>query len=113
MSADDQEYAKKLFTADISGKDRPIDWGTCPNQQMATSFKLYYERGLSPGGFGRAFLANDLQAAVSRADSFNRQYLVDMVRWAQMTLPPECWGSHEIVDKWEKMGGVLSGSEYE
>jgi hypothetical protein len=60
----------------------------------------YLMFGLSPGGFTRALLANDLSGAVGSADHWNQENLVTVVKAVHRWMPSIAWGNYEIVDDW-------------
>lgn len=66
------------------------------------SFESYIIYGLPPGSFMLAVLSNDLLGAVSHADTWNKQRIVEIVQWMAARAPIACWGSHEKVATWLK-----------
>lgn len=67
------------------------------------SLARYLALGVQPGGFMNALLSGDLREAIRRADANNENLIPDYVAYL-MTLPPECWGTPEIVANWK--GGI-------
>jgi hypothetical protein len=64
------------------------------------SIQNYLLRGYNPGGFVTAILANDLDRAVSVADTVNRQMFWAIARWVQTRCPDSARGSYEAVEAW-------------
>lgn len=52
------------------------------------------------GDFLRAVLTNDLYDASARADPMNAMTLTQIVRYVQLHLPTECYGSEEKYEAW-------------
>jgi len=67
---------------------------------LQDSMKLYIENGIHPGGFLTAVLENNLSGAVFKADQFNREHLVEIIRWMHWEIPVRAWGSEAIVKEW-------------
>lgn len=65
-------------------------------------FKLWIENGINPGSFVMSVLENNLSEALGRADHINRDKLHSIVCWLYNFAPSDCWGSPEIVKKWEE-----------
>ena len=61
----------------------------------------YLEHG-ECGGFLSACLANDLTAAVCRADEESIQCLRPIVKFIHNELPAKCRGNKQMVDAWRK-----------
>ena len=68
---------------------------------MQNGLKLYIEKGIMPGSFLAAVLANDFAKAATRADSANSELLREWALFLLNELPPECWGSWETVQHWK------------
>jgi hypothetical protein len=68
---------------------------------MIHGLQLYIERGVKPGSFLSAVLANDFAKAATRADSANSELLREWALFLLNELPPECWGSWETVQHWK------------
>lgn len=64
------------------------------------SLDRYIDHGIIPGGFLTAVLHNNLRDAVVRADQYNLQALLYIVRLIHNEAPSSCWGSKEAVDRW-------------
>ncbi len=62
--------------------------------------------GVVPGGFVRAVLENDLQAAVARADPESFAALKTVVNHVFNCLPGDSWGSREKVKLYSKKMGA-------
>jgi hypothetical protein len=84
----------------VNGK--PIPYDTVPVSYMADSFRLYFERGISPGSFGAALLCNDLRESFARADDTNSQHIRQWVQWLYDNAPNSSWGSREKFFAWMK-----------
>jgi len=69
-------------------------------EHLQGGMQRYVELGIDGGHFLRAILSNDLQGAVSHADSTNVNLLPEIVRWLYNEVPQGCWGSKENVDNW-------------
>ena len=67
---------------------------------MHSAIENYIIRGLPPGGFLTAVLANDLMGAVGRADHKNQQALVGWCQFIYNHTPSTSHGSYEAVEKW-------------
>lgn len=65
-------------------------------------FEDYIVYGLPPGSFMYAVVSNNLLGAVSHADHWNKQCIVDIVQWLAARAPSACWGSREKVEIWLK-----------
>lgn len=78
-------------------------------EHMMISMKEYVENGRPMGHFLTAVFANDLFAAVSRADDGNLKIIKTYVSWIWWECPGSCHGSYEIVKEWieEKKGGAV------
>lgn len=62
-----------------------------------------YGKDHSPvGHFLTAVLENDLCQAVFRADDYNIQDILEIVRYVYNDLPGTCWGSPAAVKAWLK-----------
>jgi len=68
------------------------------------SLKRYRDDRIPTGGFLAAVLSNDLKQACGRADSDNRETLVDIVTWIYNEMPSGAWGSPERVRDWLARG---------
>ena len=60
----------------------------------------YVDQGLYPGSFLESVLCNDLIGAVIKADGYNRDALVEIVRFVINELPETAWGSAEDMAAW-------------
>lgn len=87
----------------------PIDWNLQGDARYAWAhfsedFKGSMERylldGLRPGGFAEAMLAHDLERALFKADTHNRQVFWAIAMWIRDRLPSNCQGSYAAVDAW-------------
>lgn len=81
-----------------------IDYSKCPRH--TESVRRYVEEGGHVGHFLEAVFADSLSEAVGRADSTNRDLLVEWVMFVYNELPSGCWGSTEKVREWQRRGGL-------
>jgi len=81
-----------------------IDYECLPDH-MRDAARLYIERGIEPGSFLTAVLANDLLQAIGRADSINRTFLYKYHSFL-VTIPSIAKGSYESVKEWCDEGGL-------
>lgn len=77
---------------------------------MAGGLIGYIERGIPPGGFLTKVIENDLDGAVSYADSTNIRNIPAYVFYLYNYAPAACWGSKGNYDRWVASGG-LKGRE--
>ena len=70
-----------------------------PKHTQGMLLRYVYNR-YSPGSFGRAILADKMEAAEWAADSENLISLPEIDRWIKDKLPAEMRGSYEAVDEW-------------
>lgn len=75
------------------------DWNL-RNVYIAQTLEHYVMRGYAPGGFATAVLANDLFAAVSRADHWNRGIIPEIAQEIEKNVPATAYGSYEAVQAW-------------
>lgn len=66
-------------------------------EDMKESIDLYVQRGIPPGDFLQAVLANDLMDAFRRADSQDREAWYDICSYIYSHTPRGCHGSREVV----------------
>lgn len=78
-----------------------IDYRRIPKRTME-SLQLWVSRGVLPGSFLQAVLANDLMGAVVRADDENRAAFVEIVYWLRCEVPCECHGSLDHMGLWRR-----------
>ena len=64
------------------------------------SIDRYAKHGVPTGDFLHAVLANDLSAAVGRADVESGRVLAAIVSYVYRHLPAQSHGSYEVVDEW-------------
>ena len=74
---------------------------------MVEGLALYIERGVSPGGFLRAVLSNDLVNTFAMADHININAIDKYVDYLYNYAPASCWGSPEAIEKWVNHNGLL------
>lgn len=60
----------------------------------------YFVYGYRPGGFITAVLANDLIAAATKADNWNKELLHSYANWVFRHAPTGSYGSYDIVNGW-------------
>ena len=70
------------------------------NRDLAQTLENYLMRGFAPGGFTTAVLANDLYAAVARADHWNKPAIAEIVQAVVYFCPAHAVGSYEAVRAW-------------
>ena len=80
---------------------------------MIGAIQRYLNHGISPGGFLKAVIINDLEQSVSRADAENIKLLPAYVAYFYNECPNSCWGSVEKYNNWmnkflEAQDGSLS-----
>ena len=71
-------------------------------QSTLETINNYVTKGLKPGGFVTAVLANDLMESIGRADSENRMTLFQIASYVYNEIPASSHGSYEIVENWIK-----------
>lgn len=79
-----------------------VDYSKIPVPYMEEGLRLWVEKGIRPGSFMTAMLANDFMNAAIRADDFNASKLQEWARFIYNELPEDCWGSREIMKEWEQ-----------
>jgi hypothetical protein len=67
---------------------------------MHDAYIRYLLAGIEPGGFLVAVLANDLRAAVQRADTINQHALAAHMDFLCTAAPAAAWGSYAQVAAW-------------
>jgi hypothetical protein len=67
---------------------------------MHDGYIRYLLAGIEPGGFLVAVLANDLRAAVQRADPINQHALAAHIDFLCTAAPAAAWGSYAHVQGW-------------
>lgn len=77
-----------------------------PAEHMRRGMKDYIERGVRPGEFAQAILANDFVQAAAHADMINKGLLFEWASWLFNDAPAGCWGSKEKVEAWIKACGM-------
>ena len=81
----------------LSGLD--FEGYNVPAHTQGMLLRYIYNR-YSPGSFGRAILAGNMEAAEWSADAENRRSLLEIDRWIRDKLPQEMRGSYEAIDEW-------------
>ncbi len=76
-----------------------VSWDDCDDYYQET-LQLWYEKGLQPGGFVTAVLANDLFGAIGRADLHGAKNLIRLVSFIYNELPSSCYGTEDKVSQW-------------
>ena len=73
---------------------------------LRDGMKLYIEKGIKPGSFLTACLANDLVGAMGRASSATWNYLFSVASFLYNELPARSdtspWGSYEAVERYSR-----------
>jgi hypothetical protein len=69
-------------------------------ERIERSIRSYVEHGVEPGGFVRAVLENDLQAAVQRADPDCFVALRSICHHIFNCIPEKAWGSRLKIAVW-------------
>ena len=91
-----------------------IDYGEALGEGVpehtVDGLRRYFDGGLPPGGFLRAVFANDMDAALSCADSLNAAAIGPLLRWLQLHAPVVAWGSVEAVEGWLERHAQLRDS---
>lgn len=77
------------------------NYAKCPSEHMVHGLQLYIEKGIKPGSFLQAVLANDFIKAATRADSTNIELLHEWAIFMLNEMPDDCWGSWETVQCWK------------
>jgi hypothetical protein len=85
---------KLLFDLYFTGEYEAIP------ERMRAALERYVYNRIPPGDFLQAVLQNDLQRAVTRADSDNLKLLPLYVRWLYNVAPAPCWGSPARYEQW-------------
>ncbi len=67
---------------------------------MISAMQVYVDTGTVSSDFLKAVIENDLKAAVSHADDYNRTILWLYVMWFYNCAPALCWGSKLNYDAW-------------
>jgi hypothetical protein len=67
---------------------------------MRAGIERYVDHGVQPGRFLSCLLMWDFNEARYAADPVNVRKLHAYEDWMREWLPPECWGSPEIVRAW-------------
>lgn len=70
------------------------------NNYVDEALENYLMRGLQPGGFVTAVLANNLRLATGRADHWNRENLFKIVDEVTYKVPDIAWGNSTRVKEW-------------
>ena len=68
--------------------------------RMHAALQRYVQKGIRPGHFLTALLANDFMGAYQYADDENIQLLPEYARIIYNDIPNACHGSYEIVERW-------------
>ncbi|MCK4759329.1 MAG: hypothetical protein KAT69_04740 [Candidatus Aminicenantes bacterium] len=69
---------------------------------MRYGVEMYVEKGQRPGAFLVAILENNLIESVARADSTNRDHIIEWAKFLYTEMPSRSWGSKEKVEAWIK-----------
>tara|TARA_Y100000310_G_scaffold241983_1_gene246141 strand:- start:1817 stop:2092 length:276 start_codon:yes stop_codon:yes gene_type:complete len=83
------------------------DYSKVPGSEaMRAGVERYIEKGVIPGDFLQAVIANNLLDAVRRADSQNIALLPEWARFFWNEAPPACWLSRKSMIDWADAGGL-------
>lgn len=77
---------------------------------MWEGVRNYISKGIRPGSFLHAVIANDLRGAVLHADDNNIQLLPSWIRFVSTEFPHSAWGDTTLMRMWCDHGG-LDGPE--
>ena len=66
---------------DCSDVEKRLEKKFVRRKEMKEAITRYVERGISPGGFLEAVLANDLKESLGRADEDSRESLFEIVKY--------------------------------
>ena len=83
------------YIAEIVG----VDTGHSTLNEAIFNYLVY---GIPPGGFTTSLLENNLYEAICRADHWNKENIVYVVKEVGMNMPLLAWGSPERVRLWLK-----------
>lgn len=81
----------------LSDRQKAAMWEYGIPEYMHGGIVRYYENGIPPGGFLTAVINNDLQMAVGRADSTNKECLPAYIMWFYNEAPSGTWGYENAV----------------
>jgi hypothetical protein len=65
--------------------------------------RRWIEQGIEPGSFLCAVIRNELVEAFIAADTYNRTAMGYFCLFLRHEAPPECWGSREKMDAWQRL----------
>jgi hypothetical protein len=82
-----------------------MKWGDIP-EHMRLGIVRYVERGIPPGNFLEALIANDLMEAVRRADAESLDLIGQYAKLLYNQCPTGCRGSRANYDEWVRTGGL-------
>lgn len=105
LEREEKQKMKQVRQEDDTLHPDTITYDVLP-EHVREGAKLYVERGIKPGSFMKAILANDFAGALLHADSVNSNRLHLFATWLNRRCPPEAWGSYEAVSKWLRAGGI-------
>ena len=74
-------------------------------EHLREGLALYMARGVLPGSFLRAVLANDLCHAAVKADPESLAALPKLARFLMNCAPPASYGTSHAVTTWHLRGG--------
>ena len=92
------EKAEELQTF-LALKGLNFEGYSVPAHTQGALFRYVFNR-YSPGSFGEAMLAGDIQNARYRADSMNAACIDEIDRWIKEQLPEQIHGSYRAVHNW-------------
>lgn len=67
-------------------------------KQAKLKLKAYQDSKLSPGGFLKSILQNDLIGAVLKADPESKKIIVEITQYCWENLPHNIWGNQDNVE---------------
>lgn len=73
---------------------------------IITQIDNYHVDKIPPGDFVKAVLENDLTSALSFADDDSFKSIRSIWNYCHRSLPPESWGSSELVESWLTLEGT-------
>ena len=86
-------------------EDAMLDYTMIPDH-CRHGLQAYIEVGQPVGSFLHAVLCDSLVQAFEKADSINRDRLIDYAAFLYQQAPMGCWGSPELVKAWIEKGGL-------
>lgn len=78
-------------------------------ERMMPRIERYVQQGVIPGNFLQAVICNNLKETFAFADDENTKNIAAYVGYFYNEVPSKAWGSHKIMMKWAKDGGLEGG----